>query len=366
LSLPPGTYRSEIEYRGTNPVQIEDLTTRELGDIAEAAQEFYFGKSTQRLTVADWQGAGSGRIRTYRVGPEGEEFVASQFFNADGELELSLPPGIYRSEVEYRNTNPVQIQTIAVRQVEDADEAPRAFYFGKGEARLALRDHEGAGVGRGLAYLVDPETGTEQLVSSGSVNGAGTLDLSLPLGTYRLEVEYRGTLPYQRAETAEIVIADRTGIEKNFYFEKGTVLVEAEVAGEAAEGRVLVFRHESAGERQVFNRPLEQGRIEFELPAGIYRFVASHTAVSPIEEQVSRAVQVRDATQTRRIFFFGRDEVVGDFDGSGLVDFQDLFLFAQAWGGTDTAFDLDGNGSVDLEDFSVFTGLFGSGAFIGE
>jgi len=40
------------------------------------------------------------------------------------------------------------------------------------------------------------------------------LDLSLPLGTYRLEVEYRGTLPYQRAETAETSFLEQTEISQ--------------------------------------------------------------------------------------------------------------------------------------------------------
>jgi hypothetical protein len=50
-----------------------------------------------------------------------------------------------------------------------------------------------------------------------------------------------------------------------------------------------------------------------------------------------------------------------DFNGDGAVDFSDFFLFADAYGGDDTAYDLDGNGRVDLDDFFVFTDAFGEG-----
>lgn len=48
-----------------------------------------------------------------------------------------------------------------------------------------------------------------------------------------------------------------------------------------------------------------------------------------------------------------------DFDGSGQVDFDDFFLFADAFGGTDSRFDLDGNGMVDFGDFFLFADTFG-------
>ena len=48
-----------------------------------------------------------------------------------------------------------------------------------------------------------------------------------------------------------------------------------------------------------------------------------------------------------------------DYDGSGIVDFGDFVLFAQAFGSTQSLYDLDGSGRVDFADFVLFSGLFG-------
>ena len=52
----------------------------------------------------------------------------------------------------------------------------------------------------------------------------------------------------------------------------------------------------------------------------------------------------------------------GDFDGSGAVDFDDFFLFADGFGSTDSTFDLNGDGEVGFDDFFIFADNFGKGA----
>ncbi len=47
-----------------------------------------------------------------------------------------------------------------------------------------------------------------------------------------------------------------------------------------------------------------------------------------------------------------------DFNGDGKTDFVDFFLFADAYGGTDSRFDLDGSGTVDFVDFFKFVDAF--------
>ena len=47
-----------------------------------------------------------------------------------------------------------------------------------------------------------------------------------------------------------------------------------------------------------------------------------------------------------------------DFDGDGAVGFGDFFLFADAFGGSDSRFDLDDSGSVDFADFFLFADHF--------
>ncbi|MFA6110898.1 MAG: hypothetical protein WDA75_19230 [Candidatus Latescibacterota bacterium] len=48
-----------------------------------------------------------------------------------------------------------------------------------------------------------------------------------------------------------------------------------------------------------------------------------------------------------------------DFDGSGAVDFDDFFMFADRFGSTNTFYDFDGDGRVDLDDFFLFADSFG-------
>ncbi len=48
-----------------------------------------------------------------------------------------------------------------------------------------------------------------------------------------------------------------------------------------------------------------------------------------------------------------------DFDGDGEVGFEDFFLFAGSFGGSDPRFDLDASGVVDLADFFLFAESFG-------
>jgi hypothetical protein len=48
-----------------------------------------------------------------------------------------------------------------------------------------------------------------------------------------------------------------------------------------------------------------------------------------------------------------------DFDGSGVVDFDDFFMFADRFGSTNTFYDFDGDGRVDLDDFFLFADSFG-------
>jgi hypothetical protein len=51
--------------------------------------------------------------------------------------------------------------------------------------------------------------------------------------------------------------------------------------------------------------------------------------------------------------------LVGDFNGDGRVDFDDLFLFAVAFGSREARFDLSQDGRVDFDDFFLFAAQFG-------
>ena len=52
----------------------------------------------------------------------------------------------------------------------------------------------------------------------------------------------------------------------------------------------------------------------------------------------------------------------GDFNGDGVVNFSDFFIFGDHFGGTDPRYDLDRNGLVDFGDFFIFADQFGKEA----
>ena len=53
------------------------------------------------------------------------------------------------------------------------------------------------------------------------------------------------------------------------------------------------------------------------------------------------------------------EPIPGDFDGDGIVDFPDFFLFAEAFWTDDALYDLNGDGFVDFADFFIFADFFG-------
>ena len=56
------------------------------------------------------------------------------------------------------------------------------------------------------------------------------------------------------------------------------------------------------------------------------------------------------------------EQATTDFNGDGTTDFVDLFLFVDAFGGSDPVFDLNGDGTVDFVDFFAFIDGFGPSA----
>ncbi len=68
---------------------------------------------------------------------------------------------------------------------------------------------------------------------------------------------------------------------------------------------------------------------------------------------------VATAADLEPVTFTATAEATPDFNGDGVTDFSDFFLFAEAFGGRDPRFDLDGSGSVDFADFFLFAEAFG-------
>ena len=76
--------------------------------------------------------------------------------------------------------------------------------------------------------------------------------------------------------------------------------------------------------------------------------------------KVSSAIFARMTTRT----IASSSSPTADFDGDGVVDFKDFFMFADAFGAdvVDLDYDLDGDGNVGLGDFFVFADAYGSSA----
>ena len=62
------------------------------------------------------------------------------------------------------------------------------------------------------------------------------------------------------------------------------------------------------------------------------------------------------------VTFTATAKATPDFNGDGATNFADFFLFADAFGGSDSRFDLNDNGSVDIADFFLFADQFGEPA----
>ena len=71
---------------------------------------------------------------------------------------------------------------------------------------------------------------------------------------------------------------------------------------------------------------------------------------------------VATAADLEPVTFTATAEATPDFNGDGVTDFSDFFLFAEAFGGRDPRFDLDASGSVDFADFFLFAEAFGQPA----
>jgi len=67
-------------------------------------------------------------------------------------------------------------------------------------------------------------------------------------------------------------------------------------------------------------------------------------------------------SEVLEVSFDVEDELPGDFDANGKIDFSDFFLFADGFGGSDPKYDLNNSGGVDFSDFFLFADYFGEEA----
>ena len=101
------------------------------------------------------------------------------------------------------------------------------------------------------------------------------------------------------------------------------------------------------------------GVLSFEILPGF----SGNAALTIVQVEFFRVDDSADSRTVHSTASIVEDSVpgvlAGDFDGTGVVDFEDFFLFADNFGGTNPLYDLDRNGVVDLSDFFIFADNFG-------
>lgn len=107
------------------------------------------------------------------------------------------------------------------------------------------------------------------------------------------------------------------------------------------------------------------------LGQAVFRVVQTidiETAIGFLFAQIGRVSgqeRLRVQTEQARVVVGGRLVGIGDLNGDGSVNLNDLIVFARYFGtregesGFDARFDLDGNGEVGFDDFLIFSRGFG-------
>ena len=132
-------------------------------------------------------------------------------------------------------------------------------------------------------------------------------------------------------------------------------LVDEKESSVGVGGAVLVGEGKNSGDGVL-------GTLSFELLKGfadstelVIGFVSFRRIDKVDDQRTVRAVATITSKATEPV-------LLGDFDGTGRVDFSDFFLFADGFGGNDPQFDLDSSGRVDFNDFFIFADAFGEEA----
>ena len=141
---------------------------------------------------------------------------------------------------------------------------------------------------------------------------------------------------------------------------------EQEGAARAALGEAFIVEV-----RDQNGNPLAGAQVTFAVTAG-GGTLSARTAVTDAEGRAATTLTLgrEPGTNTVRarvsglqpVTFTATAEATPDFNGDGVTDLSDFFLFAEAFGGSDPRFDLDASGSVDFADFFLFAESFGQPA----
>jgi hypothetical protein len=154
-------------------------------------------------------------------------------------------------------------------------------------------------------------------------------------------------------------------------------LTLAEQVADAAETYTDVFSRDGSSNARIMVTATgcrcsdHQSFLDHGIPAvGVFQFFTNPAPHINMSTDTIEHVDITYARQVAQAVMAGALEIAGfpgrtpDFDGDGIVAFNDFLLFAEAFGEEfaapeDERFDLDANGIVGFSDFLIFSGSFG-------
>ncbi|MFH1567325.1 MAG: putative Ig domain-containing protein [Gemmatimonadota bacterium] len=210
------------------------------------------------------------------------------------------------------------------------------------------------GVPTALHLDLDPAPGDQGLALRSAAAG-DTLDLdvyatrSIELVGYEvvvlfdprlarfLDFQVRGPEAASLLESGGIVLPSATALADSLV--RATVSSQAGAAGVSGDGILGRFRF------AVDSTLTGQRELALSIRRGLFTS-AGRTVPDTVGTGLTASVTVSA-------------RLPGDGNGDGVVNFDDFFLFADAFGTADPLFDFDGSGLVDFDDFFVFADNFG-------
>ena len=204
---------------------------------------------------------------------------------------------------------------------------------------------------------------------------AGGGGLSATTATTDADGRASATLTLGRTPGRNTVRAAVTGVEPVIFTATGLAVPrtlaklsgdeqQAAAGGQVAEPLVVSVRDQNGaalpGVVVTFSIPGDGGTLSAAADTTDAEGLAATTLT--LGEQLGTYRVEVTVTGLQPVTFTAAAKATPDFDGDGVTDFSDFFLFAEAFGGTDPRFDLDGSGTVDFADFFLFAESFGQPA----
>ena len=199
-----------------------------------------------------------------------------------------------------------------------------------------------------IAIDFDPADGDQQQRTAGNAVPGKAYELQLNVGAVPEVNGWSASIEYDPNQVRYV-----SGSFKSSDFIPGLLALADEKEGVVSVGgTVLGTAGKNSGDGVL-------GTLSFEVLEGFTdstEFVLTRVTFRRLDGVEDKRIVRSYATITSESI------LSGDFDENGKVDFDDFFLFADAFGGANPRYDLDNSGAVDFDDFFIFADNFGAEA----